>query len=106
MTITSLGVLLPNIALRAYITLPGLQYPGWSGTPQGKYSTPHAFRISLLTYVVTRTVLASAGNDGRIRLWKATTGSIWRPAGYITVEQAEEQQKEGDIEMDDGHPAE
>jgi hypothetical protein len=54
----------------------------------------------------TRTVLASAGNDGRIRLWKATTGSIWRPAGYITVEQAEEQQKEGDVEMDDGNPAE
>ena len=55
---------------------------------------------------LSRTVLASAGNDGRIRLWKATTGSIWRPAGIITVEQAEEQQKEGDVEMDDGNPAE
>jgi len=54
----------------------------------------------------TRTVLSSAGNDGRVRLWKATTGSIWRPAGYITVEQAEEQQKEGDVEMDDGNPGE
>jgi len=56
--------------------------------------------------VPTRTVLASAGNDGRIRLWKATTGSIWRTAGHITVEQAEEQQKEGDVEMDDHNPAE
>ncbi|KAH9040554.1 WD40 repeat-like protein [Lactarius hengduanensis] len=50
--------------------------------------------------------LSSAGNDGRIRLWKPTTGNIWRPAGHITVEQAEEQQKEGDVEMDDGNPAE
>jgi nucleoporin SEH1 len=54
----------------------------------------------------TRTVLSSAGNDGRVRLWKATTGNIWRPAGHITVEQADEQQKDGDVEMDDGNPAE
>lgn len=48
----------------------------------------------------TRTILSSAGNDGRIRLWKATTGNVWRPAGNITVEQAEEQPG-GDVEMDD-----
>jgi nucleoporin SEH1 len=53
-----------------------------------------------------RTVLSSAGNDGRVRLWKATTGNIWRTAGYITVEQAEEQQKEGDMDIDDGNLAE
>jgi len=50
-------------------------------------------------------VLSSAGNDGRIRLWKATSGNVWRPAGHISVEQAEEQQ-EGDVEMDDNAVAE
>jgi len=54
-----------------------------------------------LVIVPTRTVLASAGNDGRIRLWKATTGSIWRTAGHMTIEQAEEHQKEDNVEMDD-----
>jgi nucleoporin SEH1 len=37
-----------------------------------------------------RTVLSSAGNDGRIRLWKATSGNVWRPAGSIGVEQSED----------------
>ncbi len=51
-----------------------------------------------------RTVLSSAGNDGRIRLWKATSGgSIWRPAGSIGVEQAEVEDKnqgeDKDVEM-------
>jgi hypothetical protein len=49
-----------------------------------------------------RTVLSSAGNDGRIRLWKATSGNVWRPAGSIGVEQAEEneQQDNKDVDMD------
>lgn len=46
-----------------------------------------------------RTVLSSAGNDGRVRLWKMTAGNVWRPAGHISVEQAEEQQ--GDVDMGD-----
>jgi nucleoporin SEH1 len=45
------------------------------------------------------TILSSAGNDGRVRLWKATVGNVWRPAGHISVEQAEEQRP--DIDMDD-----
>ena len=51
-----------------------------------------------------RTVLSSAGNDGKIRLWKATSGgSIWRPAGSIGVEQAEPEEKEKeDRDMDMG----
>lgn len=52
-----------------------------------------------------RTVLSSAGNDGRIRLWKATVGNVWRAAGNISVEQAEEQE-EADVEMDDHTGAE
>lgn len=35
------------------------------------------------------TILASAGNDGRVRLWKATARNVWRPAGSVGVEQAE-----------------
>ena len=27
-----------------------------------------------------------------MRLWKMTAGNVWRPAGHISVEQAEEQQ--------------
>ena len=44
-----------------------------------------------------RTVLSSAGNDGRVRLWKMTAGNVWRPAGHISVEQAEEA---ADVDMD------
>ena len=50
-------------------------------------------------------MLSSAGNDGRIRLWKATAGNVWRAAGSISVEQAEEQE-EADVEMDDHAGAE
>lgn len=48
---------------------------------------------------ITGTVLSSAGNDGRIRLWKATSGNVWRPAGSIGVEQAEEL-PDADVDMD------
>lgn len=49
-----------------------------------------------------RTVLSSAGNDGRIRLWKATSGNVWRPAGSVGVEQAQETEgAEGkDVDME------
>ena len=43
--------------------------------------------------------MCSSGNDGRVRLWKATMGNIWRAAGHISVEQAEEQ-GDTDVEMD------
>lgn len=51
-----------------------------------------------------RTILSSAGNDGRVRLWKMTAGNVWRPAGHISVEQAEEQPADVSMEenaMDD-----
>lgn len=51
-----------------------------------------------------RTILSSAGNDGRIRLWKATVGNVWRPAGSLGVEQAQEDDQDnregGDVHMD------
>lgn len=60
----------------------------------------HKSTVGRVEWNITGTILSSAGNDGRIRLWKATTGNVWRPAGNITVEQAEEQPG-GDVEMDD-----
>jgi len=63
-------------------------------------------RVSVLPLILDirsdidqRTVLCSSGNDGRVRLWKATMGNIWRAAGHISVEQAEEQ-GDTDVEMD------
>ena len=66
-------------------------------------------RVSLLFFLLTlvyleSTVLSSAGNDGRIRLWKATAGNVWRPAGSVGVEQAtgepNTQTENKDVDMD------
>lgn len=63
-------------------------------------------RFSIVFFVdfgVESTVLSSAGNDGRIRLWKATAGNVWRPAGSVGVEQATEpntQTENKDVDMD------
>jgi len=77
----------------------------WTGSVVADFDH-HKSAVGRVEWNITGTIISSAGNDGRIRLWKLTSGSIWRPAGNITVEQAEEQQKEGDVEMDDGNPAE
>jgi len=56
----------------------------------------HTFRaLKSFAEAVDRTVLSSSGNDGRIRLWKATSGgNVWRTAGSVGVEQAEEREDE------------
>ncbi|KIY47304.1 WD40 repeat-like protein [Fistulina hepatica ATCC 64428] len=72
---------------------------GWRVFMVGEFDH-HKFYVSLLTWVLYRTVLSSVGHDGRVRLWKATTtGNVWRPAGSIGVEQNEEQDDK-DIDMD------
>jgi len=63
------------------------------------------FGLFLLTniHVLSSTVLSSAGNDGRVRLWKATVGNVWRSAGSLGVEQADDSSLESekkDVEMD------
>ena len=63
---------------------------------------PHRSAVSRVEWNITGTILSSAGNDGRVRLWKATAGNVWRPAGHISVEQAEDQQ---DVDMHDDHSA-
>ncbi|KAJ7889222.1 WD40-repeat-containing domain protein [Mycena leptocephala] len=50
----------------------------------------HKSAVGRVEWNITGTVLSSAGNDGRIRLWKATSGNVWRPAGSIGVEQSED----------------
>ncbi|KAG6907680.1 hypothetical protein DXG01_007783 [Tephrocybe rancida] len=62
----------------------------------------HKSAIGRVEWNITGTVLSSTGNDGRVRLWKATSGSVWRPAGSIGVEQAEEteQAETKDVDME------
>ncbi|KAL4254361.1 Protein transport protein SEC13 [Abortiporus biennis] len=69
----------------------------WNASIVGDFDD-HKSSIGRVEWNITGTVLSSAGNDGRVRLWKATTGNVWRPAGHISVEQAEEQQPDVDME--------
>ncbi|TFK20373.1 nuclear pore protein seh1 [Coprinopsis marcescibilis] len=61
----------------------------------------HKSAVGRVEWNVTGTVLSSAGNDGKVRLWKATVGNVWRTAGSIGVEQASEESKNDskDVEM-------
>ncbi|KAI0776488.1 WD40 repeat-like protein [Irpex lacteus] len=70
----------------------------WSATIVGDFDD-HKAAVGRVEWNITGTILSSAGNDGRVRLWKATAGNVWRPAGHISVEQAEEQRP--DVDMDD-----
>ncbi|KAF9003288.1 WD40-repeat-containing domain protein [Cyathus striatus] len=73
----------------------------WTATVVADFDH-HKSAVGRVEWNITGTVLSSAGNDGRVRLWKATSGNVWRPAGSIGVEQAEEGEegKDKDIEME------
>ncbi|KAG1893575.1 WD40-repeat-containing domain protein [Suillus fuscotomentosus] len=58
----------------------------------------HKSAVGRVEWHITGTVLSSAGNDGRVRLWKATIGNVWRTAGSIGVEQSENTQ-DADVNM-------
>ncbi|KAF9486184.1 WD40 repeat-like protein [Pholiota conissans] len=62
----------------------------------------HKAAVGRVEWNITGTVLSSAGNDGRVRLWKATAGNVWRPAGSVGVEQTEEAgvPESKDVEME------
>ncbi|KDR76431.1 hypothetical protein GALMADRAFT_246773 [Galerina marginata CBS 339.88] len=62
----------------------------------------HKSAVGRVEWNITGTVLSSAGNDGRVRLWKATSGNVWRPAGSVGVEQMDEstQTESKDVDMD------
>lgn len=69
----------------------------WSASVVGDFDD-HKAAVGRVEWNITGTILSSAGNDGRIRLWKMTAGNVWRPAGHISVEQAEEHH--ADVDMD------
>jgi nucleoporin SEH1 len=46
--------------------------------------------VSRVEWNVTGTILSSAGNDGKVRLWKRSLGATWRSAGFVSVEAAEQ----------------
>lgn len=48
-----------------------------------------------------RTVLTSAGNDGKVRLWRSTYGNVWRPMGSLDVVQGDDPVGGGDAAMED-----
>jgi nucleoporin SEH1 len=75
-----------------------------SGTSLGLFLSPDIIGCMADTHS-SRTVLSSAGNDGRVRLWKATIGNVWRPAGSIGVEQSEDAQ-DADVNMSENAIAE
>ncbi|KAI0652988.1 WD40 repeat-like protein [Cubamyces menziesii] len=76
----------------------GAEAGRWSATIVGDFDD-HKSAVGRVEWNITGTILSSAGNDGRVRLWKMTAGNVWRPAGHISVEQAEEQQ--ADVDMGD-----
>ncbi|KAF8713859.1 hypothetical protein AX14_012915 [Amanita brunnescens Koide BX004] len=78
----------------------------WSATVVADFDH-HRSTVGRVEWNITGTVLSSAGNDGRVRLWKATVGNVWRPAGSIGVEQDDEREAqkqqaeaENDVEME------
>ncbi|THH03870.1 hypothetical protein EW145_g5942 [Phellinidium pouzarii] len=72
----------------------------WSANLVAEFDD-HKSSVGRVEWNITGTVLSSAGNDGRVRLWKQTVGGVWRPAGHISVEQAEERPQTADVEMDE-----
>jgi nucleoporin SEH1 len=57
----------------------------------------HRTLVNRVEWNVTGTVLASTGNDGKVRVWKSSLGGVWRPAGFVSVEAADQ---DADAEMD------
>ncbi|KAI0071101.1 WD40 repeat-like protein [Panus rudis PR-1116 ss-1] len=71
----------------------------WSASLVGEFDD-HKSAVGRVEWNITGTILSSAGNDGRVRLWKATAGNVWRPAGHVSVEQAEELPPNSDVDED------
>ncbi|KAG8810462.1 hypothetical protein FRC17_002932, partial [Serendipita sp. 399] len=61
----------------------------WGVTLAGAFDE-HQSAVTRVEWNVTGTVLSSAGNDGNIRLWKATYGGAWRSMGHIHTEHGDE----------------
>jgi len=83
------------------VTPPGPDEDGrWSASDVATFEE-HKASVSRVEWNCTGTVLSSAANDGRVRLWKMAYGNTWRPVGYVTTEAMEEEVAEaveGEVE--------
>ncbi|KIJ37278.1 hypothetical protein M422DRAFT_33823 [Sphaerobolus stellatus SS14] len=70
----------------------------WTATVVADFDE-HKSAIGRVAWNVTGTVLTSAGNDGRVRLWRSTFGNVWRPMGSLDVVQADD--ADGDAPMEE-----
>ncbi|KAF7761378.1 hypothetical protein Agabi119p4_9370 [Agaricus bisporus var. burnettii] len=66
----------------------------------GVSKVEHKSSVSRVEWNITGTILSSAGNDGRIRLWKAGPEGQWKSAGTIGVEQVEESEADSQRDVD------
>ncbi|KXN84492.1 Nucleoporin SEH1 [Leucoagaricus sp. SymC.cos] len=73
--------------------------PRW--TVASVVKVEHKSAVSRVEWNVTGTILSSAGNDGRVRLWKAGPDGEWKSAGSIGVEQAEESERGSQVDQRD-----
>jgi len=72
----------------------------WNASLVGEFDD-HKTHVGRVEWNITGTVLASSGNDGRVRLWKQTVGGIWRSAGHVSVEQADPSLPGADVDMNE-----
>jgi len=75
--------------------------PKWTASVVADFDQ-HRSSVGRVEWNITGTVLSSAGNDGRVRLWKATVGNVWRSAGSLGVEQTDDTSPDSekkDVEM-------
>ncbi|KAF8700051.1 WD40 repeat-like protein, partial [Rhizoctonia solani] len=61
----------------------------WSFSRLGEFDD-HKATVGRVEWNITGTILSSAGDDGKIRLWKATFNNVWRSMGTLgAVESAD-----------------
>lgn len=64
-----------------------VSYVEWSVT--GSALDRALYYLTNLANPTSRTILSSAGDDGDVRLYKQC-GSVWRPVGRFSTEQADD----------------
>ncbi|QRV81898.1 nucleoporin SEH1 [Ceratobasidium sp. AG-Ba] len=60
----------------------------WSFSRLGEFDD-HKASVGRVEWNITGTILSSAGDDGKIRLWKATFNNVWRSMGTLGAVESE-----------------
>ncbi|KAB5590129.1 Nucleoporin [Ceratobasidium theobromae] len=60
----------------------------WSFSRLGEFDD-HKATVGRVEWNITGTILSSAGDDGKIRLWKATFNNVWRSMGTLGAVESE-----------------